>query len=95
MESMVLSGFVIMLVIGVLVNVWHMVVRLMTSVFFLATGVIVIGFLFGGAEAFSSAGAATEWVSILDILLGDGVGERVVGAITTFINSTIESWKRL
>lgn len=94
MESMVLSGFVIMVVLGVLVNVWHMVVRVFTSVFFLALGIIVVGFLFGGADAFAS-GAQIEWVSIFDTLLGDGVGERVVGAVTTFIASTIESWNRL
>lgn len=87
MEGMVLSGFVIMLVIGVVMNVWKMVVRLFTNVFLFALGVIVIGFLFGGADAFTS-GSVTEWTSILDILLGDGVGKRVVDAFMTFVQSS-------
>lgn len=93
MEGMVLSGVVIMLVVGVIMNVWRMVVRIFTNIFLFALGVIVIGFLFGGADAFTSTGALTEWTSILDILLGEGVGERVVDAFMTFVQSSIEPFK--
>lgn len=87
MQSMVISGVIIMLVIGVILRVWRMVIQLATTVFFFALGVIVIGFLFGGVDAFEP-GSIAEWTSILDILLGGGVGERVVDAVVTFVQST-------
>lgn len=94
MESMVLSGVFIMLLLGVLANLWKFAVRIFTTLFFFALGVIVIGFLFGGADAFSGgAGAVTEWTAILDVVLGDGVGKRVVDAFMTFVTSTIELFK--
>lgn len=87
METMVITGLVVMLVVGVAVNIWSIIVRMLTPIFFLALGVIVCGFLFGGADAFTS-GSAVEWVGIMDIVLGDGVGERVVGAFLKFVTDT-------
>lgn len=92
METMVLTGLVVMLVVGIAVNIWNIIVRMLTPLFFLALGVIVFGFLFGGAEAFTS-GSTGEWVSVMDILLGDGVGERVVGAFMKFVTDTITMFK--
>ena len=86
MQSMVISGVVIMLIISVLVKVWRVVIRLATIVFTLALGAIVIGFVFGGVDIFTS-GSVGDWANLLDILLWEGVGERVVGAIVTFVQS--------
>lgn len=88
METMVFTGIAIMLVVGVVVNIWNMIIRVLTPIFFLALGVIVFGFLFGGTEAFTTGGTA-EWTGIMDILLGDGVGERVVGAVVKFVTDSI------
>lgn len=87
MGTMVFTGLVVMLLVGVAINIWNIIVRMLTPIFFLALGVIVCGFLFGGADAFT-AGSTGEWVDIMDILLGDGAGERVVGAFMKFVTDT-------
>lgn len=89
METMVFTGFIMLLVVGVVVNIWRMIMRVFSTVFFFALGVVVLGFLFGGTEAFTS-GTTSDWTDIANALLGEGTGERVVNAFLTFVNQTWE-----
>lgn len=89
METMIFTGFLALLVIGVLVNIWRMIMRVFSTVFFMALAVVILGFIFGGADAFTS-GTTSSWTDIANALLGQGTGDRVVDAFMTFVTSTWE-----
>lgn len=80
METAIFSGVVIMLALGVLVNIWRFVVRIFTAVFVIGAIIMVVGYLFGGAEAITNPSTGV-WAQILDTLIWEGTGERVAHAI--------------
>lgn len=89
METIVIGGVVVMLVLGVLVNVWRWVVRAFTGIFVLGAVVLVLGYLFGGAEAITDP-TASGWSAILDSLIWEGSGERIVNAVVNWWQTNIE-----
>lgn len=93
METMVIGGVVVMLVLGVLVNIWRWVVRAFTGIFVLAAVVLVLGYLFGGAEAITDP-TAGGWAGILDSLIWEGSGERIVNAVVTWWQTNIEIFQK-
>jgi len=88
METAIFSGVVIMLAVGILMNIWRFVVRAFTGIFVAVAIVMVFGYLFGGAEAITNPTAGV-WSGILDTLIWDGTGERVVNAIVEMWNNAV------
>lgn len=93
MEIMVVGGVLVMLVLGILTNVWRMIVDRFTGLFILAAGLLVLGYLFGGSEAITDP-TVEGWSAILDSLIWEGSGERIVNAVVTFWTDSVETVRK-
>lgn len=87
MEVAVFMSLAVVIGAGILINLWRMVVSMFTTLFIFAAVVLVVGYIFGGADAITDP-TANQWVAILDIVFGKDSGDRIVTALIVFWENT-------
>lgn len=95
METILVGSVIVMVLVGVLANIWRFIVNMITPLIMIAVVILVLGYLFGGSEVIMNP-TEDGWASVFDILIGEGSGNRIAGAIGDLFKGwyeiTVEYW---
>lgn len=89
MEMLIVGGVVVAVIVGLVKNVFGFVIDKLTPLAILGAVFLIFGFLYGGADMIFNP-TESEWTSLIDILLGDGSGERVVDGFLQIVRGSYE-----